>query len=75
MSTRELAYSLIDRLPERQLEAVVEILKGLSVPKIPEVEPDEWDLEMIKRAEEDNDGETISIEDLAKELGIDYDSL
>lgn len=75
MSTKELAYSLIDRLPEHQLEAIVEILKGLSVPKITEAEPDEWDLEMIKRAEAENDGETTSIEDFAKELGIDYDSL
>lgn len=72
MSTKELAYSLMDSLTERQLEAIVEILKGLSLPKIPEVEPDEWDLEMIKRAEEENDGEVITIEDFAKELGIDY---
>ncbi|MDE5578303.1 MAG: hypothetical protein K2J11_13070 [Oscillospiraceae bacterium] len=73
MSTKELAYSLIDRLTERQLEAIVEILKGLSLPQIPETEPDEWDVEMIKRAEEENDGETINIEDFARELGIDYD--
>lgn len=73
MSTKELAYSLIDRLTERQLEAIVEILKGLSLPQIPETEPDEWDMEMIKRAEKENDGETINIEDFARELGIDYD--
>ena len=73
MSTKELAYSLIDRLTERQLEAIVEILKGLSLPQIPETEPDEWDMEMIKRAENENDGETVSIEDFARELGIDYD--
>ena len=73
MSTKELAYSLIDRLSERQLNAFVEILKGLSLSQIPEAEPDEWDLEMIKRAENENDGETVSIEDFAKELGIEYD--
>ena len=73
MSTKELAYSLIDRLSERQLNAVVEILKGLSLSQIPEAEPDEWDLEMIKRAENENDGETVRIEDFAKELGIEYD--
>lgn len=72
MSTKELAYSLIDRLTESQLNAIVEILKGLSLPKVPEAEPDEWDMEMIKRAEEENDGETVSIEDFAKELGIEY---
>lgn len=72
MSTKELAYSLIDRLTESQLNAIVEILKGLSLSQIPEAEPDEWDMAMIKRAEEENDGETISIEDFAKELGIEY---
>lgn len=76
MSTRELAYSLIDRLDEQQLNALIVILQGISgADTIEEVEPDEWDLEMIKRAETENDGETTSIEDLTKELGIDYDSL
>lgn len=76
MSTKELAYSLIDRLDEQQLNALIVILQGISgADTIEEVEPDEWDLEMIKRAETENDGETTSIEDLTKELGIDYDSL
>lgn len=35
---------------------------------IEEIEPDEWDLEMIKQAEEENDGETISLESFAKEI-------
>lgn len=34
------------------------------------VEPDEWDLKMIAEAEKENDGTTVSIEDLAAELGI-----
>lgn len=46
-----------------------------SFPKFPEVEPDEWDLEMIRRAEEDNDDDVMTIEDFAKSLGIDFDSL
>lgn len=76
MSTKELAYSLIDRLDEQQLNALIVILQGISgAGTVEEVEPDEWDLEMIKRAETENDGETTSIEDLTKELGIDYDSL
>lgn len=67
MSTRELAYSLIDRLPEYQLEAIVEILKGLSVPKITEVEPDEFELEMIIDSKaDDSDGEPIEL--LSKRL-------
>lgn len=75
MSTREMVYSLIDRLNDVQLEAIMGVLNQFSIPEYNEVEPDEWDLEMIKRAEEENDGETTSIEDFAKELGIDYDSL
>lgn len=35
---------------------------------IEEIEPDEWDLEMIKQAEEENDGEAISLEIFAKEI-------
>lgn len=72
MSTREIAYSLIDRLDEKQLDAIIVILSGMSGAKnIEEIEPDEWDKKMIKRAETDNDGETVSIEDLAAKLGID----
>lgn len=70
MSTRELAYSLIDRLSESQLNAIVEILKGLSMPKYNEAEPDEIDLQMIAEAEADN-SEGEPIEDFAKRLGID----
>jgi hypothetical protein len=73
---KELAYSYIDKLNEQQLEALVVILQGISGEKdIPEVEPDEWDLEMIKSAEAENDGETIPIEELAESYGINYDEL
>lgn len=49
--------------------------KEYYLPKFPEVEPDEWDLEMIRRAEEDNDDVVMTIEDFAKSLGIDFDRL
>lgn len=75
MSTREYVYSLIDRLSEEQLKGLILLLQGGAFPVIPEVEPDEIDMEMIRRAEAENDGETITIEELAKELGIDHDSL
>ena len=39
--------------------------------EIEEVEPDAWDLAMIREAEEENDGEGIPIEDFARELGIE----
>ena len=49
--------------------------KEPSFPKFPEVEPDEWDLEMIRLAEEDNDDDFITLEEFAKKLGIYFDSL
>ncbi len=75
MSTKELAYSLIDRLTEEQLNAIVVVLSGMSGASVEEVTPDEWDMEMIKRAEAENDGDTVSIEELSKNLGVDYDNL
>ncbi|MCH5348453.1 MAG: hypothetical protein J1E40_03955 [Oscillospiraceae bacterium] len=41
---------------------------------IEEVEPDEWELQMIAESEAD-DSEPMPIEEFAKELNIDYDSL
>lgn len=34
------------------------------------IEPDEWDLAMMAEAKQENDGQTVSIEALASELGI-----
>lgn len=43
----------------------------LSWEDIPEVEPDEWDLAMIKAIEEDPESkEFIPAEDVKKELGL-----
>ncbi len=75
MSTKELVYKYIDRLNESQLNAIIAVLKQFDIPMCAEVEPDEWDIEMIRRAEAVNDGETVSIEELAKDLGVDYGSI
>lgn len=71
MSNKELAYKLIDSIPERQLPYVVGLLQDICLLNIPEVQPDKIDLQMIAEAEKENDGITISIEDLAKELNIE----
>lgn len=63
---------LISKEKEAWADAISE---KYSFSKLTEVEPDKWDLEMIKRAEEDNDGDVTAIEDFAKSLGIDYKSL
>ena len=49
---------------------VVEMLESLKAYAGEEIEPDEWDLQMIEEAERENDGETVTIEDIANELGV-----
>lgn len=39
MSTKEIVYSLIDRLNDAQLEAIMSILNQFSIPKYNETEP------------------------------------
>ncbi len=51
---------LIENIPDKSLKAYA----GETI------EPDDWDLEMIKTAEKENDGTTVSIESLASELKI-----
>ncbi|MCH5194786.1 MAG: hypothetical protein J1F11_12560 [Oscillospiraceae bacterium] len=76
MSTTERLHTIIDEMPMDQQEAWLIILEASHRKQtIEETEPDEWDLEMIKQAEKENDGEKISLESLAKELGIDHGSL
>lgn len=76
MSTTERLHTIIDEMPIDQQEAwliILEASRGKQI--IEEIEPDEWDLKMINQAKEENDGESISLESFAKELGIDHDSL
>ena len=49
------------RLPVEHLSALSDGLEEV---------PDDWDLEMIKAAREENDGTVVSIDDLAQELGV-----
>ncbi|MCM1538390.1 MAG: hypothetical protein NC254_08335 [bacterium] len=43
--------------------------------KIEEVEPDEWDLEMISNAAKNNDGSSVSFEERLKKEGLTYADL
>lgn len=70
MSDRERAMQLLEKVPETKLYYIIGILEGAAIPDIEEVEPDEWDLEMIAEANRENDGEEVSLEDLKKELGL-----
>lgn len=70
MSNKERVLQLIDDIPDQKLIYVVDMLKSIKNLLVEEVEPDEWDLQMINQAQEENDGTTVSFEKLADELGV-----
>ena len=70
MSNKERIIQLIENVPEHKLVFIVNMLEDIKGYAGELIEPDEWDLQMIAEAEKNNDGETISIEELAKELDI-----
>ena len=70
MSNRERVIQLIDDIPDNKLVFIVDVLESLKAYAGETIEPDEWDLRMIEEAQKVNDGESVSIEDLSKELGV-----
>ncbi len=70
MSNRERVLQLIEGIPDIKLHFVVEMLESLKAYAGEEIEPDEWDLQMIEDAKKENDGETVTFEALAKDLGV-----
>ena len=75
MSNRERVLQLIDDIPDYKLIYVVDMLNSIKNLLVEEVEPDEWDLEMIADAEKDNDGTTVSFEEMLKKDGLTYEDL
>ena len=75
MSNREYAHQLLDKVPESKIIYIVGILEGAMIPETEEVEPDEWDLKMIEEAKKENDGETITFDELLKKEGLTYADL
>ena len=71
MSDREKAIELLNAVPDYKIGYVVAYLQGITAGQIEDVEPDEWDLTMIEEAKRENDGESVGIEVLAKDLGIE----
>lgn len=72
MSTREIAYNLIDNMTEEQLTAFI-MLFGNRM-SIPEEKPDKIDMALIADSMADND-ETMSLDEFVKTLGIDKNEL
>ena len=75
MSNREYAHQLLDKVPESKIIYIVGILEGAMIPETEEVEPDEWDLKMIEEAKKENDGETITFDEMLKKEGLTYADL
>ena len=72
MSEKERAIQIIENIPEDKMVFVVNMLENIQEMLIEEVEPDEWDLAMIEEAKKENDGTTISFEELLKREGLTY---
>lgn len=70
MSNRERVIQLISDIPDSKLVFVVDVLESLRAYAGETIQPDEWDLQMIDQAKQENDGVTVSIDALAAELGI-----
>lgn len=70
MSNKERAIQLLDSIPENKLVFVIDMLENLKAYAGESIQPDDWDLQMIAEAKQENDGQTVSIEALASDLGI-----
>lgn len=72
MSNKEKAIQLLENIPENKMIFVLNMLENIRGLLIDEVEPDEWDLQMIHEAKKENDGVTVSLEELLKKDGLTY---
>ncbi len=72
MSTKEIAYSLIDSMTEEQLKGFIMLFGSRT--DIPEEKPDELDKALIADSLIDND-ETVPLDEFIKTLGIDKNEL
>lgn len=75
MSDREKAIQLIKEIPDSKMIFVVDMLKSIKGLLVEEIEPDDFDLAMIKEANQENDGTKVSLEDLLKRDGVTYADL
>ncbi len=72
MSEREQAMKLLEQIPEKKMYYVLAFLRGAAIPDVEEVEPDEWDLQMIEEAKRENDGARITFDEMLKGDGLAY---
>ena len=75
MSDRERLKQVIDQLPEYKLAYIANLILNIEKTDIEEVDPDEWDLKMIEDAAANNDGSTVSLDELLEKEGLTYADL
>lgn len=75
MSERERIKQIIDRLPDYKIAYIANLIFRIEEISLKEVEPDEWDLKMIETAKQNNDGSTVSFDELLKKEGLTYADL
>ncbi|NLW48231.1 MAG: hypothetical protein GXY86_12980 [Firmicutes bacterium] len=69
------AHELIDALPDDKMVKVLTILENVK-DIINDDLPDEWDIQLANEAKvAEEQGEFITLDDVAKELGFDTDKL
>ncbi|MBR1482294.1 MAG: hypothetical protein IJ598_04890 [Ruminococcus sp.] len=69
MSTKEKIYQIIDGLSEEQLNGLLTMLTGYAE-IIDEAQDNAFCAKLYEESKDDDDGETVSVEDFAKDLGI-----
>ncbi|WP_044973296.1 hypothetical protein [Ruminococcus sp. HUN007] len=73
MSTREMANTIYYSLTEEQLKRFIALF-GLNINSIEEVEPDDFDSELIADSEIDND-DVMDLDDYVRSLGMNPNDL
>lgn len=75
MSNKERVLQLIENIPDQKLLFIINMLESLKAYAGEEIEPDEWDLQMIEQAQKENDGETVSFEEMLAKDGFTHEDL
>ena len=73
MSTREMANTIYYSLTEEQLKRFIALF-GLNINSVEEVEPDDFDRELIADSEIDND-DVVDLDDYVRSLGMNPNDL
>jgi hypothetical protein len=77
--TRAALQQLLDKLPEAELDRVAAFVRavnagdrlGMQLATVPEIEPDEYDLELLAELTPEDLQETESLDEVCAQLGLE----